>query len=34
VSDDSDCALVDNEADLDKALKDKDKLIAFVYASW
>lgn len=34
MSDDSDCVLVDNEDDLDKALKDKDKVIAFVYASW
>ena len=34
MSADSDCALVDNEAGLDKALKDKDKVIAFVYASW
>ena len=34
MSADSECALVDNEAALDKALKDKDKIIAFVYASW
>ena len=31
---DDKCALVDNEIDLDKALKEKDKVIAFVYASW
>jgi len=34
MSADDKCALVDNEADLDKALKEKDKIIAFVYASW
>jgi len=28
------CALVDNQADLDKALKQADKVIALVYASW
>ena len=34
MSADRKCTLVDNEADLDKALKDNDKVIAFVYASW
>ncbi len=34
MSADGDCALVDNETDLDKALGDKDNTIAFVYASW
>ena len=34
MSADEKCALVDNETDLDKVLKDKDKVIAFVYASW
>jgi thiol-disulfide isomerase/thioredoxin len=34
MSADAECTLVDNEADMDKALKDKDKIIAFVYASW
>ena len=34
MSTDSECTLVDNETDLDKVLKDKDKVIAFVYASW
>jgi thioredoxin 1 len=28
------CAAVDNNRDLDKALKEKDKVIALVYASW
>ncbi len=28
------CVSVDNTTDLDKALKDKDKIIALVYASW
>jgi thiol-disulfide isomerase/thioredoxin len=34
MSADSACVSVDNETDLDKALKEKDKAIAFVYASW
>jgi len=34
MSADCGCALVDNEADLDVVLKDKDRVIAFVYASW
>ena len=34
MSTDDKCVLVDNEADLDNALKEKDKIIAFVYASW
>jgi|BarGraIncu00421A_1022006.scaffolds.fasta_scaffold17772_2 thiol-disulfide isomerase/thioredoxin len=34
MSADDKCALVENETDLDKALKDKDKVIAFVYATW
>lgn len=34
MSTDNECALVDNESDLDKALKGKEKVIAFVYASW
>ena len=31
---DEKCVLVDNEHDLDKILKTKDKVIALVYASW
>jgi thiol-disulfide isomerase/thioredoxin len=31
---DDKCILVDNEQDLDKILKAKDKVIALVYASW
>jgi thioredoxin 1 len=31
---DNKCALVDNTTDLDIALKEKDKVIALVYASW
>ena len=34
MSADNKCALVGNTTDLDKALKEKDKVIAFVYASW
>ena len=34
MSPDDKCALVDNQADLDKALKQTDKVIALVYASW
>jgi len=34
MSADDKCALVGNTTDLDKALKEKDKVIAFVYASW
>jgi thiol-disulfide isomerase/thioredoxin len=34
MSADDKCALVDNPADLDKAVKEKDKIIALVYASW
>jgi Thiol-disulfide isomerase and thioredoxins len=34
MSADDKCALVDNTTDLDKALKEKDKVIALVYASW
>ena len=34
MSTDGKCTLVDNEADLDKALKEKDKVIDLVYASW
>ena len=28
------CAMVDNQTDLDQALKQADKVIALVYASW
>lgn len=31
---DDKCILIDNEHDLDKILKTKDKVIALVYASW
>ena len=31
---DEKCVLIDNEHDLDKILKTKDKVIALVYASW
>jgi|SRR5450759_5092583 thiol-disulfide isomerase/thioredoxin len=34
MSADDKCALVDNTTDLDKALKEKDNIIALVYASW
>ncbi len=34
MSADDKCASVDNTTDLDKALKEKDKVIALVYASW
>lgn len=28
------CSIVDNNRDLDRVLKDRDKVIALVYASW
>lgn len=31
---DKNCALVDNYVDLEKFLKDRDRVIALVYASW
>lgn len=31
---DENCPLADNYADLEKFLKDKDRVIALVYASW
>lgn len=31
---DENFALVDNETDLDKAIKEKDEIIALVFASW
>ena len=31
---DEKCALVDNDTDLEKFLKDRDRVIALVYASW
>ena len=34
MSADDKCALIKNTTDLDKALKEKDKVIALVYASW
>jgi thioredoxin 1 len=34
MSTDDKCASVDNSADMEKALKEKDKIIALVYASW
>lgn len=34
MSSDDKCVLVDNEQDLDKILKTKERVIALVYASW
>jgi thioredoxin 1 len=34
MSADDKCALVENPTDLEKELKEKDKVIALVYASW
>jgi thiol-disulfide isomerase/thioredoxin len=34
MSADDKCTIVDNARDLEKVLKDKDKVIALVYASW
>ena len=34
MSADDKCTVVDNARDLEKVLRDKDKVIALVYASW